>query len=86
LEEEDIPEEAYDGGGGKRMASEERAAIWAEIQRVHKTAVDCERHQQDENAWSDGVVMPILHWGDDPTQAFFDVINVWVPHLFPRWQ
>lgn len=72
----DIVEEAYDPDDRKER--DQNDGLWQEIKGIHDRALQCEEHQKDENAWSDEVVRPILLWGDDFEQPFFQLVNVFV--------
>lgn len=70
----DIMEDVYNLED--RMERDPNDSFWQEIKGVHERALQCEEHQKDGNAWSDDVVRPVLLWGDDPKEPFFQLVNV----------
>ena len=50
--------------------------LWSDVTTVHTQARNCSSFTQDENAWSDEVVRPVLRWGKGSRGEFFDVVNV----------
>ena len=73
---DDIMEEAYDMNDCKER--DVKDGIWLAIKGIQDSALQCEEHQEDENAWSVDVVRPVLLWGDDSEEPFFQLVNVLV--------
>lgn len=48
----------------------DRGILRAKVEELYGAARECDLHSQDENAWSEDVVRPLLTWGENQKSRF----------------